>query len=101
MEANLKDKILSNNFVEKLRIEMVFDQEAFDSLQKDLDRLSQIQKERVSVNKELMLALYSLPLVVRNLHIELAKRNPGLELTSKLEDAWIELDHLVTECLCD
>jgi len=95
----LKDKILANQFVNQVRIELVFDEVAYSELVRDLGLLATELKGKVFVDKELTLQLYTLPLAIRNAY--LSGQESIAEIFDKLEDAWIELDDLVTRCLTE
>lgn len=101
MNINLKSRILSNTFADQLRASMVYDASAFDELCGDLKSLSSSLKGSGVIDRELMLTLYSLPVVVRNTFLSFDDSDSRPAIAAKLEDAWIELDKLVSECLVD
>jgi len=98
----LKRKILSNPFVDKVRVEMSFDEEAYCRLRADLEALAFELRGSRTLDRELALALYSIPSMIRNAFLSFAGHPAALApVVSHLEDAWMELDSLVTECLAD
>jgi hypothetical protein len=101
MNPELKKRILSNPFVDQIRISMKFDEDAYNELRKDLRTLASSLKGSATIDRELMLSLYSMPVLVRNSFLSFAGRCPLPEIAAKLEDAWVELDELVTKCLAE
>ena len=55
----------------------------------------------VAPARDLALTLYSIPMMVRNTFISIDDQSPKPELAARLEDHWVDLDALVTECLTD
>lgn len=99
-KEKLKECILKNSFVNKLRIEMQFDDNEYEELCDLLRKIINMVKNDKSIDKELMLTLYSTPQVVQNIFSEFSKNHAiDEEFTIKLEDAWIELDQLVIDIL--
>ena len=96
----IKEKIMSNTFVDKVRIQMVIDEEEYDILRDLLNLLSlELRIEQV-IDKELALILYSMPQMIRNAFLSFQYHNVQVtDLVSRLEDIWIELDELVIQCL--
>lgn len=80
---------------------MVFDEDAFYNLCNDLKLLAKELKGSKVIDRELMLSLYSIPLVVRNMFLSFSNTEPLPEIAIKLEDAWVDLDALVVDCLSD
>lgn len=95
----LKQIIINNSFVDRVRMEMVFDTEAYNELRKALTDLAVLLKGSHVVDRELMLFLYTMPTMIRNAFESLPERDT--EFAGQLEDAWVELDELVTNCLAD
>ncbi|MGB1015331.1 MAG: hypothetical protein ACPG4T_14445 [Nannocystaceae bacterium] len=99
---NLKHKILTNPFVDKVRGELSFDEVAYRDLKSDLEALAVELKGSQTLDRDLALMLYSAPLMLRNIFLSLADGpTPPSRIVSLLEDTWMELDALVTECLAD
>ncbi len=101
MNRSLKARILANSFVDSVRISMTFDQIAYEEFVSCLNELASALKGRHSVDRELMLYLYSAPVMVRNAYLSFSESHTELEITNRLEDAWVELDRLITNCLYD
>jgi hypothetical protein len=96
----LKERILNNSFVDKVRSEMKVDEEEYRALKELLmELIVELKKEEV-IDKELALILYSMPQIIRNTFLSLETDDEEVsDLTNMLEDIWIELDELVIECL--
>lgn len=99
MSIELKKRILSNAFVDKVLKHLIFDDEKFQQLRMALTELAQSLRGSSVIDRELMVYLYSAPTIVRNSY----ERYPdkSAKIAQQLEDAWIELDRLVMECLVD
>lgn len=96
----LKALILKNSFINKLRIEMKFDDNEYEELCDLLGKLIDVVKDDRSIDKELMVTLYSAPQVVHNIFLQFSgDKTMDEEFIMKLEDAWIELDQLVIDIL--
>lgn len=96
----LKEKILNNSFVDKVRNDMKVDEEEYQALKEILNELiGELKKQKV-IDKELALILYSMPQIIRNTFLSLKTSDERVsDLNNRLEDIWIELDELVIECL--
>ncbi|WMU74048.1 hypothetical protein OQ483_06425 [Enterobacter bugandensis] len=99
MLSNVKKKIIDNDFVNNIRIHMVFDDEQYNDLVSSLGELAKILKNNDLIDKELALYLYTMPQMIRNAYASFDKVENKPDLAFKLEDAWIELDSLVINCL--
>jgi len=99
MNQELKSRILSNTFVDSVRISMKFDQTAYEELVTSLDHLSSELSGKDSIDRELMLSLYATPTMIRNAYLSFKEHTNPPEIANQLEDAWVELDELVTNCL--
>ena len=97
MEEMLKSRILGNEFLDKLRISLVVDRAAFDSLCKDLVDLGKTWRGQERIDKELVQLLYILAPVTQGIAHSLEDRHPGL--SRDLSAMATELDALVLECL--
>lgn len=80
---------------------MVFDENEFRNLCAALRLLATELENQSSIDKELALHLYSIPLITRNMFLSFDGDDPKPEIAAKLEDAWVELDALVNGCLVD
>ncbi len=99
MEIELKQRILDNSFVDEVRMHMTFNKVAYNELRMALTDLAVTLKGSHVVDRELMLVLYAMPTMIRNAFDSI--REQGTDLTGQLEDAWVELDELITNCLVD
>ncbi|MPN12427.1 hypothetical protein SDC9_159745 [bioreactor metagenome] len=96
----LKTLILKNSFINKLRIEMKFDDSEYEELCNLLRKLIDVVKDDSSIDKELMVTLYTAPQVVHNIFLQFSgDKTMDEEFVMKLEDSWIELDQLVIDIL--
>ncbi len=99
MELKLKDIILKNTFIDQIRINMHVDESEYAKLCAALRELAISWRGRPLIEKELALELYSMPLMVRNTYLSFNKDDTKkLEIVNRLEDIWVELDELVTDC---
>jgi len=97
MNTALKTKILNNRFVERLRTEMVIDQNEYRPLCEALKDLANAWKGVPYIDKELMQDLYVLPQITRNVAQSLVEHQP--EMAQKMEEMVLELDALILDCL--
>lgn len=99
-KEELKTLIIDNNFINKLRIEMKYDDREYNLLCRLLGEFKDVTKDDDNIDKELMLTLYSIPQVVHNIYLQFSENKDFDEdFISKLEDSWIELDELVIDLL--
>lgn len=96
---DLKARIQANPFVDDVRTHLRFDAKAFDELCVHLTELAHAWRNEVRVDKELVSILYAAPQVVRNCYLSFASHEDPPPLARQLEDAWVELDRLVLDCL--
>ncbi len=101
MDSELKNRIISNTFVDGVRTSLVFDDAAYKDLCVALESLAQELKGSDHMDRELALVLYTMPVIIRNMYLSSAEHVPDADIAAKLEDAWVELDALVTACLSD
>lgn len=102
MNNLLKQRLLSNTFVDKVRNQMEIDEAAYQELIEIMTNLSYELKSQKVIDKELALILYSMPQIIRNVYITYEEHNgKATEFGNKLEDIWIDLDAMVLECLID
>ncbi|EMJ5884459.1 hypothetical protein RVX78_004511 [Enterobacter cloacae] len=99
MLSDVKKKIIDNDFVNNVRINMVFNDEQYNDFVFSLGELANLLKNNESIDKELALYLYAIPQMIRNAYASFDKVENKPDLAFKLEDAWIELDSLVIKCL--
>ena len=99
MLSDVKKKIIDNDFVNNVRINMVFNDEQYNDLVFCLDELANLLKNNESIDKELALYLYIIPQMIRNALASFERVENKPDLVFKLEDAWVELDSLVINCL--
>ena len=98
----IKAAILRNSFVDSVRIDMRIDDDAYEELCALLRDLAKELKGVRLIDKELALALYSIPLMVRNAFVSFDSHpDPKPSVCLRLEDQWVDLDALVTDCLAD
>ncbi|MBT0647362.1 hypothetical protein KJJ93_30685, partial [Escherichia coli] len=65
MLNDVKKKIIDNDFVNNVRINMVFNDEQYNDLVSSLDELANLLKNNNSIDKELALYLYTIPQMIR------------------------------------
>ncbi|MHA8111766.1 hypothetical protein ACX122_01270 [Kosakonia cowanii] len=99
MLNDIKRKIIDNNFVNNIRINMGFNDDEYNELASSLEKLANHMKNETVIDKELALYLYTMPQMIRNAYTSFDKWENKPELALRLEDAWIELDSLVINCL--
>lgn len=99
MLSDVKKKLIDNNFVNIVRVNMVFNDEQYNELVSSLEVLANLLKSNQFIDKELALYLYTIPQMIRNAYASFDKVENKPDLAFKLEDAWIELDSLVINCL--
>ena len=93
MDQDTKTKIMENQFVFRLRAELVVDEIEYDELCAALKELAVEWKPLVVIDKELMSDLYVLASIARNMAPEILGR------TSEIEEMATEIDGLVIDCL--
>ena len=99
-KEELKALIINNNFINKLRIEMKYDDTEYDLLCKFMAELKVVTNDDSDIDKELMLTLYTIPQAVRNIYLQFSDSKDYDEVfIFKLEDSWLELDRLVIDIL--
>jgi hypothetical protein len=99
MEEMLKSRILGNEFLDKLRISLVVDRAAFDSLCKDLVELNKAWRGQERIDKEVVQLLYVLAPVTQGMARSLEDMQPGF--ARELSAMATKLDALVLECLSE
>ena len=96
---DLKNRLINNKFVERIRESLQIDEGEYNELCQILEAISKSLKDVYVIDKELALILYSEPQMVRNAFLSFANHEDPPEIASRLEDIWVELDGLVMECL--
>ncbi|WJM81156.1 hypothetical protein [Pectobacterium brasiliense] len=99
MLEEIKEKIIKNSFVDEIRTNMAFNEDAYVGLISSLGKLSNELKNNDFIDKELALYLYTIPQMIRNAYVSFDGKENKPEIAFRLEDAWIELDALVIDCL--
>ncbi len=92
----LKKRLLDNQFLIRLRCELVIDQKEYESLRAGILELTRQWKGQTLVDKELAQLLYILAPVCNNMADTFPERR---EWSEKVRDCAIELDGLVITCL--
>ena len=99
MNPDLKQLIVKNTFIDQVRNNMHIDESEYEKLCTALQNLALEWREDKLIDKELVLLLYSMPLMIRNIFLSFSDLGPPLpETANRLEDIWVELDDLVTQC---
>ncbi|MDR0173138.1 hypothetical protein [Enterobacter sichuanensis] len=99
MLCDVKKKIIDNDFVNNVRINMVFNDEQYNDLVSSLEEVANLLKNKEFIDKGLALYLYTIPQMIRNAYASFEQVENKPDLAFRLEDAWIELDSLVINCL--
>lgn len=94
----MKEEIINNHFVDKLRESMEIDEEEYLRLRNALICLAEEWKNAEYIDKEVVSYLYAIPLMVRNEFLSLKEVSKNNILCDRLEDIWVELDDLVANC---
>lgn len=94
----MKEEIINNHFVDKIRETMEIDEEEYLRLRNALICLAEEWKNVKYIDKELASYLYAIPLMVRNEFLSLKEVSKNESFCDRLEDIWIELDDLVATC---
>ncbi len=94
---DLKNEILSNPFLDRLRNELVLDRGAYLSLCSLLERLAKEWHTETFIDKQLVQELYALPTIVKGVADAIAVQRS--DFAAELEQIAITLDGLILECL--
>ena len=94
----MKEEIINNHFVDKLRESMEIDEEEYLRFRNALLCLAEEWKNAEYIDKEVVSYLYAIPLMVRNEFLSLKEVSKNNILCDRLEDIWVELDDLVANC---
>jgi hypothetical protein len=102
MDTELKQKIMQcvEQFALTVRMNLDYEDEQFDKLKGLLSDLAKEMRTATAIDKDLALNLYALPQIVRNMSLAYAGPTASRpDRFDRFEDAWMDLDALVTECL--
>ncbi len=94
---SLKDDIIGNPFVEKLRNELEIDAQAFDLLCNQLGALANEWSTQSLVDKQLAQELYALPTIIKGAADALRGHKP--DLAAELDEKAVIVDGLILEAL--
>lgn len=78
---------------------MQFDEPAYEDLVACLRALAAELASTRQIDKELALCLYTIPQIIQNLYLSFDQCETSPPIADRLEEAYIELDALVIECL--
>lgn len=108
IDENLRRDILSNQFIYIVRTELQFDADEYRKLTSSLKRLAEAMTAQTQIDKDVALCLYETPQAIRNAfdlfsepRVSVSLSTEAKELRDQLEEAWIEVDQLVVDCLKD
>lgn len=96
---DLVNKFIENKFDFELRTNLKFDEIEYEKLLDLLKLTYKLISNSENLSKELAFNLYYIPYVVRNTLDFLNCESDYTELRDRVEEAWIEIDHLVQACL--
>lgn len=94
----MKEEIKSNRFINKLLLNMEIDEVEYSMLCDSLTRLACEWRGKKLIDKEIVSYLYAIPLMVRNQFLSLKEKGINDDMCDRLEDIWVELDDLVSQC---
>ncbi len=95
---DLKQRILSNTFVDQVRNGFVVDEVAFEELCNLLEQLAIEWKGKTEIDKELAQVLYIIPSVTNGIAERLKLDPKDKKQGDLLEQKWQKLDELVLNC---
>ena len=96
---DLVNKLIENKFDFELRTKLKFDENEYINLVDILKLINENISDLPNISKELAFNLYYIPYIVKNTLDFLNTENKNIKLRNKVEEAWIEIDHLVQTCL--
>lgn len=102
MNSEFKREVMDcmEAFATNVRLTLVYEDAELDRLRRLLSELAGILRHETVIDKDLVGYLYFLPQIVRNMFLSYDGPLTGRpELFDRLEDAWVELDALVGDCL--
>ena len=97
MDEKLKQRLLSNDFVVKIRGSFEVDEESYESLCAALRDLAKEWRDKPLIDKEVMQTIYGADKSALAMIHTIGDTNP--DLTDRLEAMAIELDGLILQCL--
>ncbi|NHZ44281.1 hypothetical protein [Massilia aquatica] len=102
MNSEFKREVMEcmETFAHTVRMTRLFEDAELERLKRLLSELADMLRHETVIDKDLAAYLYDLPQIVRNM--SLSYDGPPTERPEqfdRLEDAWLELDALVSECL--
>lgn len=87
MDHKIKEQLFNNKLVDKVRNEMVIDENEYNALRERLTMLSRELKAEQVIDKELALILYSMPQMIRNIFLSCTAHHvQDSKLANRLED---------------
>jgi hypothetical protein len=93
---DLKKKIIDNQFINKIRLEFCFDDQAYLELKESLLQLKSYWNSEDCLDKGLVSYLYVIPAIIRG---QSSRPEYSKEIKDKLTKAEIEIDNLILEAL--
>ncbi len=99
MADDLKTRILTNRFVDRLRTELQIDDREFEDLCEALKELAAKWRGVSLIDKELMQDLYALASITNNVAAVFDPDRP--EVAHLIREMATQIDALVLECLAD
>lgn len=94
---SIKEKIISNKFVDSLRVDMRVDEQAFSELISALRELVSEWTNRDIIDKQIMQEIYVIPAIIRGASDSFRGRLPSI--SERLDEMAIEVDELILEAL--
>jgi hypothetical protein len=94
---SIKDEILANPFLERLRNEVKIDRQAFDLLCRQIALLAIEWRPQSQLDKQLVRELYALPIIIRGAADGL--RGHQSHQAEQLDEMVITIDGLILEAL--
>ena len=97
MDAILKQRLLGNHFVTKIRLQGQCDEAAYADLCGAIRQLRHEWAGQTAVDKEVVQDLFALPMIVRGARTAVPDSDAGA--SSRLEDMEVELEGLILDAL--
>lgn len=97
--TTLLEKIENNDFIEKVRMNIEFDEKAYRDLLNVLNEIKNDLYDKDTIGKRLASNLYEIPKLTYVWYNKL-KNDPNHKnrfIINQLEEAWIELDSIIGE----
>ncbi|NHZ91280.1 hypothetical protein F2P45_20005 [Massilia sp. CCM 8733] len=102
MNSEFKREVMDcmEEFAFTVRMTRLYEDAELDRLKGLLSELADVLQHETVIDKDLVGSLYTLPQVVRNMFLSYdGPPTVRLEQFARLEDAWVDLDALVLDCL--